>query len=108
MARRATDRVRLLHGPYQPPALRRGERAFCLFKDCDVIVTSWTDARISWLKCRPVDARLGRPTWFVDEELVRAIRHESAAAIKFWWNVNTRVVWERRRAFGVTRGNNEG
>ena len=40
------DRVRLLHGPYQAPRLHVGERTTCLFKDCDVAVTSWTDAPI--------------------------------------------------------------
>ena len=48
MPRRVDDRLRLLHGPYQPPRLRVGDRATCLFRDCDVIVTSWTDAPISW------------------------------------------------------------
>jgi hypothetical protein len=30
----ADELVRLLHGPYRPPRLRRGDRASCLFKDC--------------------------------------------------------------------------
>jgi hypothetical protein len=44
MPRQADDRVRLLHGPYQPPPLRFGDRATCLFRDCDVVVTGGTDA----------------------------------------------------------------
>jgi hypothetical protein len=40
------DRVKLLFGPYRAPPLKRGDRAFCLFRDCDVVVTSFTDARI--------------------------------------------------------------
>ena len=40
------ERVKLLFGPYKAPPLRRGDRAVCLYRDCDVIVTSWTDARI--------------------------------------------------------------
>ena len=51
---RDAGRVKLLFGPYAAPPLKRGARASCLFKDCDVIVTSWTDARISWPRCRPV------------------------------------------------------
>jgi hypothetical protein len=35
---------RLLAGPYLPPSLRRGDRTFCLFRDTDVTVTSWTSA----------------------------------------------------------------
>jgi hypothetical protein len=46
------ERVKLLFGPYQAPRLRKGERAACLFRDCDVIVTGWTDVRISWPRCR--------------------------------------------------------
>jgi hypothetical protein len=42
------DRVKLLHGPYRSPALRRGDRAFCLLRDRDVIVNGWSAVRISW------------------------------------------------------------
>jgi hypothetical protein len=35
----------------------------------------------------------------VDEELARAIRHESAAAIQFWWGVSGSVVTTTGRAF---------
>jgi len=49
------DHVKLLHGPYQPPALKKGDRAFCLFRDADVIVTSWTAARLPWPRCRLAD-----------------------------------------------------
>jgi hypothetical protein len=38
------NRVILLFGPYRPPALQVGDRATCLYKDCLVVVTSWTDA----------------------------------------------------------------
>jgi hypothetical protein len=84
MRRGVDDRVRLLHGPYQTPALRVGDRATCLYRDCDVIVTSWTDAPISWPKCKRVGATKGRPTLLVEEELVRAIRTESAIAVGYW------------------------
>jgi hypothetical protein len=29
----------LLHGPYTPQPLRRGDKATCLFRDCDVVIT---------------------------------------------------------------------
>ena len=45
---RDRERVKLLFGPYKSPALRRGDRATCLYRDCDVRITGWTDARTSW------------------------------------------------------------
>jgi hypothetical protein len=93
-------------GPYKPPRLRKGDRATCLFiKDTDVVVTGWADARISWPRCRPLDVPRSHPSLLVDEELARAVRHESAAALHFWWGVSTLVVWKWRRALGVDRLN---
>jgi hypothetical protein len=98
------DRVKLLFGPYRPPRLRRGDRAACLFKDCDVVVTGWTDARIAWPRCLPLGTK-GHPSLLVDEELARAIRHESAAAVQHWWGASESVVIRWRRALGVDRLN---
>jgi hypothetical protein len=98
----------LLHDPYKAPRLRRGNRAFCLFKGCDVVVTGWTDTRIPWPRCQPLDVPRSHPSLLVDEELALAIRHESAAAVRFWWGVSESVVYHWRRALGVTRTNNEG
>jgi hypothetical protein len=50
------DRLKLLLGPYQAPPLKRGDRAVCLFRDCLVIVTSWTDAPIPWPRSRALDS----------------------------------------------------
>ena len=96
--------------PALPPVLkvRRGDRAFCIFKDCDVVVTGWTDARISWPRCRRLDVPRSHPSLLVNEELARAIRHESAAAVCFWWGVSDGVIHRWRRALGVTRTSNEG
>src|SRR5262245_9820977 len=47
------DRVKLLFGPYRAPPLKRGDRAFCLFRDCLVVVTSWTDSRAGRVSERP-------------------------------------------------------
>ncbi len=79
--------TKLLFGRYQAPALSRGNRATCLFLDTTVTITGWTDARISWPLCRPVDNGRRRPTILLDEELARAVRRESAAAIGYWWGV---------------------
>jgi hypothetical protein len=102
------DRVALLHGPYQVPALRKGDHATCLYRDCEVVVTSWTDAPIPWPRCRSVEYKRGAPGLLVDDELVRAICHESAAAVGHWWRVSVPVVWCWRRAFNVNKINNEG
>src|SRR5262245_13811275 len=102
------DRVKFLFGPYCPPPLKRGDRAFCLFRDRTVVVTSWTDARIPWPRCRPLNNPLGGSGLLVDEMLARAIQHESAAAICFWWRASEGAVWRWRKALGVTRTSSAG
>jgi hypothetical protein len=105
--RTANDRVKLLHGPYRAPRLHVGDRALCLFRDCLVVVTSWTDAPISWPRALPVGER-GHPSILVDDELARAVRLESAAAVRFWWGVSGLVIWKWRKALGVGRMDNPG
>jgi hypothetical protein len=68
---RERDRVQLLSGPYTPPALRRGDRTSCLFRDADVVITSWTAAPIPWPRCRRLECG-GGSGLLVTEELVRA------------------------------------
>ena len=102
-------RIKLLVGPYRAPPLKPGERAFCLFRDCDALVTSWTGARIPWPRCRPLrDYRGGGWGLLLDDELARAVRHESAAAICYWWGLSEGVVWRWRKALGVGRTDSEG
>jgi len=74
----------LLHGPYHPPALQVGDRAHCLLRDCQVTITTWTDAPISWPRCQPVGQR-GGCGLLLEEELARAVRSESALAVMHWW-----------------------
>jgi hypothetical protein len=103
------DRVQLLFGPYTAPPLRRGDRASCLLRDCDVVITSWSSGRIPWPRCRPVDGyRGGGWGLLLDEELARAVRHESAAAVGHWWGASPGTVQRWRRALGVGRTDNEG
>jgi hypothetical protein len=84
-----------------------GDRADCLFKDCLVVVTGWTDAPIPWPRALPV-GRMGHPSLLVKAELARAVRNESAEAARHWWGVSGGVVHRWRRALGVTRTNNAG
>jgi hypothetical protein len=101
----ALDPYKLLHGRYTSPALKRGDRAVCLYRDADVIVTGWSHGRISWPRCRRPDTRGGGSGLLVDEELARAIRLESSLAIQHWWRVTENTVWRWRQHFGVERFN---
>ena len=100
-------RVSLLHGPYRAPRLRVGDRAACLCRDCDVKITGWTDAPFPWPQGVPVGGR-SAPSILLDDELARAVRLESAAAIRYWWDVSAGVVWRWRKALGVGRMDNPG
>jgi hypothetical protein len=102
------DRVRLLYGPYRQPALNRGDRTHCLVRDRDVVITGWSNARIPWPRCRALGTHGGGSGLLVDEELARAIRSESAAALRYWWGVGEHAVWHWRRELGVSRTSNPG
>ena len=97
------DRLRLLFGPYKAPPLKPGDRTTCLYRDTSVIITSWTDAPIPWPRCRAFDSPGGGSGLLVDEELARAVRHESATAVMHWWGASQRAVWAWRKALGVGR-----
>ena len=102
-----STKTELLHGPYRPPALCRGDRTNCLYRDAEVVITSWTDGRISWPRCRALGVR-GGSGLLVDEELLRAIRSESSLAMQYWFGVNVTTVWKWRQAFGIPRYGTEG
>jgi hypothetical protein len=102
------ERVKLLFGPYNAPPLKRGDRVSCLFRDCEVIVTGWSDAPIPWPRCRAADSGGPGSGLLVDEELARAVRHEAALAIAHWWAVSASAVKRWRRALGVGRKDNKG
>jgi hypothetical protein len=70
----------LLFGPYRAPALRRGDRAYCLYRDAAVVVCGWTYAPAPWPRCYQVGRRGTGRGLLVEEGLARAVRHESAAA----------------------------
>jgi hypothetical protein len=54
------EQIKLLFGPYNPPALQKGDRDYCLFRDTDVVVTSWSGARIAWPLCRALGSSRGK------------------------------------------------
>jgi hypothetical protein len=85
------DRIKLLFGPYRAPHLTRGERANCLYRDTTVVITGLSDAPIPWPRCRALDSTGGGSGLLVDEELARAVRHESAAAVGYWWGVSNQT-----------------
>jgi len=104
----ADDRVKLLHGPYRAPRLRVGDRATCLLRDCDVVVTSWSDAPIPWPRCRALDSGGGGSGLLLAGDLGEAVRRESAAAVRHWWAVSALQVWKWRKVLGVRRMENDG
>jgi hypothetical protein len=99
------SRYRLLHGPYTAPALERGDRVTCFYRDADVIITGWSDARIPWPRCRLPGTRGGGSGLLVDAELARAVRCESMLAICYRSGVVPSVVWRWRKALGVEKLN---
>jgi hypothetical protein len=101
------DHFQLLHGPYTAPALQRGNRASCRFRDADVRITGWSDGRIPWPRCK-VPGQRGGSGLLVDAELARAVRLESKQAVMFWWGVSSSAVRNWRRALGVEKWGTEG
>jgi hypothetical protein len=71
------DRVRLLHGPYRAPRLHVGDRATCIFRDCLVVVTAWTDAPISWTRGVPVGDAAARQRKLSDKQVYSRTGHWS-------------------------------
>jgi hypothetical protein len=70
------DHVRLLYGPYTPPALKVGDKVMCLYRDAEVVIYHWSIARIPWPLCYHAETRAFGKGLLVDEELARAVRLE--------------------------------
>jgi hypothetical protein len=101
-------KIPVLHFSYETPNLRRGDPVDCLVRDCEIVITGWTDGPIPWPCGCPRRRSPGSPGILVEEELARAVRHESAKAVAYWWGVSGPTVCKWRRALGVDRQNNEG
>ena len=89
-----------LIGTYSAPAVKRGEVVTCLYRDRDCAITVLSDAAIQWPRCQPRGEQGGSGLW-VNDDLAKAIRTESAAALRSWFGVSATVVWKWRKAFGV-------
>jgi hypothetical protein len=73
----------------------------CEYRDCDVVVTGYTDAPVPW----PVGQRKGTSARspVVFGALTDAVRRESNQAVAHWWGVGQGVVSRWRKALGVGR-----
>lgn len=90
----------VLLGTYRPPASR--DRTYCRFRKVWCRVTSWTDAPIPWPMGVPEGpGRVGRPSLVVTRDLERAIRTESALALKHHFGIQTTLAWRYRKWLGV-------
>jgi hypothetical protein len=56
-------KTQLLFGPYSPPNLHKGDRAFCLLRDCDVVITSWSEPPSSGQAVGPSARTAGQDCW---------------------------------------------
>jgi len=70
----------------------------CLYRDAACVVTTLHDAPIPWRRVRVRGGR-GGSGLRVSDEVVRAIRTESAVALRFWFGVSVGVVWRWRKRF---------
>jgi hypothetical protein len=102
------DKTQLLFGPYRPPNLKVGDRRFCLYRDVEVVVYDWSIAPFPWPLCYPVGKRGTGKGFLVEDELARAIRHESVMAVQFWWGTCQKTVCKWRAALGIRRTDAEG
>jgi hypothetical protein len=101
------DRTRLRHGPYAMPPLHVGDCAVCELRG-DGIITSISNGRIPWPRCRSVEAHGGGSGLLLAGDLVQAVRTEAAIAVQNLWGVTHGVLIRWRAALNVTRTNNKG
>lgn len=73
---------------------------FCEHRGRETTVDGWTDAPIPWPAYRGLTGRL---TPLLCGDLVRAVRHESAQAVSYWFGVSRYTVRRWRRDLGVGR-----
>lgn len=91
------ERYSLIAGPYVAPDVRPGD--WLMDEERGMVeVGGYTQkARIPWPRIK----KTGRASLILCGDLVRAVRTESALAIKYWWNVGDPVVARWRKLLGV-------
>lgn len=90
-----------LIGRYSAPAVKRGDRVTCLFRDCLCVVTSMSGAPIPWPRVRALGGNGSGSGLLVNDELARAVRAESAVALKYHFGASATTVWKWRKRFDV-------
>ncbi len=97
------QRISLVGGPYRHPNVKPGGR---IMDEIDglVVVGGYTSAPIPWLRRR----KTGRASLILCDDLVTAVRRESALAICHHFGVSNGTVSKWRNALGVDRQNNAG
>jgi hypothetical protein len=96
---RDADRFRLL-GTYRTPRVRVGRVLSCEARDCDVVVSGYTEGRIPWPVGYPRE-RGGSPAPVVFGDLARAVRTESNQAVFYWFGITPQTVSKWRKALRV-------
>lgn len=101
-----SERFRLI-GTYKPLRVKIGTVLSCEFRDCDVVVTGYSDGKITW----PIGSAKGirAKTLVICGDLAEAIRKESNQAVCYWWGVTPQTVTKWRKALDVgtyTEGTN--
>jgi transcriptional regulator with XRE-family HTH domain len=106
-----SDSIALLHGPYRASQPRRNGRlrgacrgVLHCWRNGPVLVSGYTNARISWPLGRPEGAAL-KSTMVLCGDLVRALRCESNLAVQHWWGVSHATVSKWRKALNVPQFN---
>lgn len=91
------QRLKLLHGPYAPPQVQRGDRLEDKARG-KVKVLGYSDSPIPWPYCHRSNHGY---SLILCGDLIRAVQCESEIAIAAHWGVSVTTVWKWRKALGV-------
>jgi hypothetical protein len=91
-----SDRFKLIHGPYRPPKVKRGDKLFCEIRGT-VTVGGYSDSPIPWPRMK----KGGNPCLILCGDLVEAVRVESNQGVAHHFGVSFGSVSTWRKALGV-------